>query len=107
MTKRAKEIFLFIIPTLIATLCFVPLSNQQNIFASEDCDSPIVKIDNPDSYTKHIVNITNIFTINPSGTHSSIILTACGNTPIFLPTSNNYVKTYKTKSRSPPLNIIF
>lgn len=101
--KIIKQLFLFLIPTLIVAFVFIS-SNQQNILATDDSDSNTVtlKIDTPDRNSNH-GNFQLNFCVAPPGIGCyAPILAVIGNTLVFatlLSCSNNLCNV---RNHSPP-----
>ena len=105
MIKKIRQIFLFLIPTLIVTLIFI-LLNQQNIFVTDDSDSASVRIEASDSPTKHLIhNNSSTLFFNFNVNNGTPILIANGNTPVFIFLFNHCGKLCNIKNRSPPMMI--
>ncbi len=103
--KRIKQIFLFLIPTLIVALVCI-LFNQQNIFATDDPDSASIKIEASDSFTKHLSHNHYYAVSGILGTNNDApILISIGNAVISAPLASHSGKLFSIKNRSPPMDI--
>lgn len=100
--KTPKQLFLFLIPTLIVALVFVALS-QQSLFVTDDSDYNSAAI-NADTPAKHL-NHSNAFPVN------FYILLEYGNLPalfavgsifVFFALSRQRKKLCDIKNHSPP-----
>ena len=105
--NRIKQIFLFLIPTLVAALLFITI-NQENILTADAVDydyGTIIKTESPDTSLKNLHNCIPLFVFYvPNLNNPSIVLSKFGKTADFI-FLNNYIENLSgIKNHSPPLN---
>lgn len=104
--KGIKQLFLFLIPTLLVALVCVSLNplNQQNIFVADDSDSDAIAI-KTEIPSKHFHFASLIFPTCLFGeSYSAPVLASNGSAPVFDFSSSRENKLCNTKNLSPPIN---
>lgn len=105
MPKKIKQLFLFLIPTLVVAVIFIPL-HQQSIFLTDDSDSdiPMAKIDTPAKQVKYsILPLTSCVLDQISRT--PVVVTQ-GDGPIIASLLIHNNNVYRLEIRPPPTNAI-